>query len=109
MSSHFIWYELLTSDPDAAADFYGKVIGWQTQDSGQAGMDYRIFTMNDVPVCGLMKTPAEAAASGMPPVWFGYLSVPEVDACVAAAVAAGGESCMPAMDVPGATRPMPVQ
>ena len=23
-----IWYELLTSDVSAAADFYGKVIGW---------------------------------------------------------------------------------
>ena len=24
----FIWYELLTADPDAAAGFYGDAIGW---------------------------------------------------------------------------------
>ena len=37
----FIWYELLTSDADAAADFYGKVVGWTALDSGQPDMDYR--------------------------------------------------------------------
>ncbi len=26
--SHFIWYELITSDMDAAAEFYGAVVGW---------------------------------------------------------------------------------
>ncbi|WP_408021716.1 VOC family protein [Siccirubricoccus phaeus] len=25
----FIWYELLTSDPQAAEAFYGAVLGWQ--------------------------------------------------------------------------------
>jgi hypothetical protein len=29
----FIRYELLTTDLDAAADFYAKVIGWGTRDS----------------------------------------------------------------------------
>ena len=24
----FIWYELMTTDADAAASFYGRVIGW---------------------------------------------------------------------------------
>ena len=28
LQGDFIWYELLTSDADAAQDFYGKVIGW---------------------------------------------------------------------------------
>ena len=35
MTRHFIWYELLTSDPDAAAAFYGAVIGWTASDSHQ--------------------------------------------------------------------------
>jgi predicted enzyme related to lactoylglutathione lyase len=26
----FVWYELLTSDPDAAIPFYTKLIGWTT-------------------------------------------------------------------------------
>ena len=30
----FVWYELLTSDPDAAMDFYTQIIGWGTINSG---------------------------------------------------------------------------
>ena len=29
----FIWYELLTSDADAAARFYGAVVGWQAREA----------------------------------------------------------------------------
>lgn len=29
-----VWYELMTSDPDAAEAFYGRVIGWTTAPSG---------------------------------------------------------------------------
>ena len=32
----FIWHELVTTDPDAASDFYSKVLPWKTQDSGHA-------------------------------------------------------------------------
>ena len=28
----FVWYDLLTTDPDRAAEFYTKVAGWGTQD-----------------------------------------------------------------------------
>ena len=27
----FVWHELMTSNPDAAAAFYGKVIGWKAE------------------------------------------------------------------------------
>src|SRR3546814_13685412 len=35
----FIWYELMTPDPDAAATFYGSVVGWKIapQPSPEAG------------------------------------------------------------------------
>jgi predicted enzyme related to lactoylglutathione lyase len=104
MASSFIWYELLTSDPDAAAAFYGAVLGWTVNDSGQAGMDYRIITMRGIGVGGLMALPAEAAKTGMRATWLGYVSVADVDASVAGIVAAGGAVYMPAMDVPGVGR-----
>ena len=28
---HFLWHELLTSNPDGAIAFYPKVLGWGTQ------------------------------------------------------------------------------
>ena len=61
MTSSFIWYELLTSDPGAAASFYGAVLGWTASDSGQPGMDYRILSMQGVRVGGLMGLPPGAA------------------------------------------------
>jgi predicted enzyme related to lactoylglutathione lyase len=100
MTSSFIWYELLTTDPDAAARFYGTVIGWSASDSGQTGMDYRLFNMNGVAVGGLMAIPAGADKSGMRPFWVGYVSVADVDKSIASIVAAGGALHMPATDVP---------
>ena len=26
----FVWYDLMTTDPEGAAAFYGKVVGWGT-------------------------------------------------------------------------------
>lgn len=46
MTSSFIRYELLTTDPGAAARSYGAVMNWTASDFGQAGKDYRIVTMN---------------------------------------------------------------
>ncbi|MES1256766.1 MAG: VOC family protein [Acidobacteriota bacterium] len=104
MTSHFIWYELLTTDPDAAATFYGTVLGWAASGSGQAGMDYRTFTKDGVAVGGHMALSPGAVASGMPPCWLGYVSVADVDKSVAAVLAAGGAVYMPAMDIPNVGR-----
>jgi predicted enzyme related to lactoylglutathione lyase len=104
MASTLIWYELLTSDPDAAAAFYGAVLGWKVNATGEGPVDYRIITMNGVAVGGLMTLPAEAASAGMRPGWFGYINVADVDASVTRIVAAGGAVHMPAMDVPGIGR-----
>lgn len=104
MTSSFIWYELLTNDPDAALAFYHKVVGWQARDSGQPGMDYRILGIPGADIGGLMPIPAQARESGMRPHWYGYISVADVDACVAHVIAAGGEPWMPASDIPGVGR-----
>jgi hypothetical protein len=104
MASTFIWYELLTSDPDAAAAFYGAVLGWTANGSGQEGIDYRILNMHGVAVGGLMALPPGAAEAGMRPGWLGYLSVADVDRSVANIVAAGGAEQMPAMDIAGVGR-----
>lgn len=100
----FIWYELLTSDPDGAQSFYGEVAGWTVQDSGQAGMDYRILNAPDASIGGLMKLPGEAQAGGMKPAWIGYIGVDDVDETVAKLTDAGGAVHMPAQDISGVGR-----
>ena len=93
----FIWYELLTSNPDAAQDFYGPVLGWTFAGSGQTGMDYRIISMGPEGVGGIMKSPDGAP---MPPCWLGYIGVDDVDAKAAEIKAAGGGVHMEPQDIP---------
>lgn len=101
MASHFIWYELITSDLDAAIEFYGKVIGWDVRPGTTPGMDYRMIHAGDQPIGGMMQTPDGAA---MPPAWFGYVNVADVDAEIAAFEAHGGKVLWPANDLPGVGR-----
>lgn len=102
--ANFIWYELLTSDPDAAAAFYGEVVGWTipaTADPQAGSMDYRMIGRNDGGNAGgVMKITAEMARHGASPTWLGYLHAPDVDAAVAAIVAEGGKALMPPFDLP---------
>ena len=100
----FIWYELLTGDPDAAAAFYGDVVGWTAASAGQPGVDYRIFSAGGTPVAGHMKLPDGAESAGMRPGWLGYIGVDDVDSAVAAIETAGGRVHMPAMDMEGVGR-----
>ena len=102
--SQFVWYELLTSDPDAAASFYGAVVGWTVQPSGMPGMDYRMLQMGQTMVGGLMAIPAEAAAGGMRPAWLAYVTVPDVDEALEAITATGGGVRVPPTDIPGVGR-----
>jgi predicted enzyme related to lactoylglutathione lyase/AcrR family transcriptional regulator len=102
--SSFIWYELITSDLEAAARFYGDVAGWSMSAVGAPGRDYRQWSIGGETIGGAMALSAEAAANGMRPVWLGYLNVDDVDDSVARIVAAGGAAHMPAWDIPGVGR-----
>lgn len=97
---NFIWYELLTSDPNAASQFYSKVIGWDISGAGHGPVDYRHCAVAAVQVAGIMALPPGASDAGMPPCWLGYIAVDDVDAKVASITAAGGQVHMPAQDMP---------
>ena len=93
----------MTSNASKAADFYGAVLGWTARDSGQEGMDYRMWFSGDEGVGGMMEITPDMAVSGMEDGWLGYVDVADVDASVKTLVAAGGHSHM-AQDVPGVGR-----
>ncbi len=105
----FVWYELLTSDADAAGDFYGKVVGWTSTRSEMPDIDYRLLSSGDGSntkdgVGGYMTITPDMAAGGARPGWVGYVYVDDVDASVAQLTAAGGSVLMPAMDLDGVGR-----
>jgi hypothetical protein len=102
MASGFIWYELMTSDPDAAIPFYEKVVGWRAEVMTIPEMgDYRytILHAGERGVGGLAGIPGECGEE-MRPGWYGYVHVPDTDAAAAAVAAAGGAVLMPPDDIP---------
>ena len=99
----FVWHELMTSNPDAAAAFYGKVIGWKTQAWPQ-DPSYRTWMAGSVPVGGLMALPDQAKLAGSPPHWMTYVGVPDVDAAVRQAKGLGAQTHVAPKDIPGSGR-----
>lgn len=104
MSAPFVWYELMTSDTQAAQRFYSSVVGWHAQDSGMPGMQYTMFQVGEQAVGGMMALPPDAASAGGRPAWIGYVGVDDVDACVRRVQAAGGTQCHAPQDIPGVGR-----
>jgi hypothetical protein len=97
----FVWYELITPDPDAAEAFYGPMLGWSFTKTAHPGRDYRYFAVGDAGVGGIMQTPSEAP---MPPAWLGYVGVDDVDKMVESVEQGGGQVHMPAFDLEGIGR-----
>jgi predicted enzyme related to lactoylglutathione lyase len=98
----FVWYDLMTTDDKAAASFYGNVIGWSTQDSGQA-KPYTILSMGSAMVGGLMPIPPDAGP-GARPTWLGYIGVDDVDVYAEKVKAAGGAVHRAPEDIPNVGR-----
>jgi predicted enzyme related to lactoylglutathione lyase len=99
----FIWYELMTPDPDVATTFYGAVVGWKISAPSPMpdGKDYRGILRDDGgSEGGVLKLTADMQKHGALPVWLGYLHVTDVDAAVKAIEAEGGKTLMPRMDLP---------
>ncbi len=96
----FVWRELLTSDEALAKTFYGEAFGWQSKTMAMGEFDYTVFSANGVDVAGMMKLPMPE----IPPHWYGYVSVEDVDAAVARAEKAGGKVIVPARDIPNVGR-----
>ncbi|TIU45869.1 MAG: VOC family protein, partial [Mesorhizobium sp.] len=88
----FFWYELMTTDLDAAEAFYTAVVGWKAEPFDNAPGMPRYIVVNSAErgVGGLMTMPEEPAKRGMPPTWLGYIYTKDVDASTQALKDAGG-------------------
>jgi len=102
-NGRFVWYDLMTPNMAASAEFYTKVIGWQATDSGMTP-PYTILNMGPSMVGGIMGVPPEAAASGATPAWMGHIGVDNVDDYASRVTTAGGSVRRPPTDIPGVGR-----
>lgn len=100
----FLWYELMTTDIEAAKTFYTKVVGWGTRDASMTGMAYILFTVGEASVSGLMTLSEDAKKMGARPRWIGYVGVNDVDAAADRLKQLGGALHVPPTDVPNVGR-----
>jgi predicted enzyme related to lactoylglutathione lyase len=105
LQGRFLWYELQTTDIDAASAFYRKIIGWDSKPSEMvADMKYTIVSAGDNQVGGIMELPKELQAAKVPPHWMGYCGCDDVDQTVAKAKKLGATVHFGPHDIPNVGR-----
>ena len=94
------WQELLTSDPEAGAEFYRQLFGWEVKKEAMEGMDYYLFKRGDRNVGGMMQRPAQMPVSA----WGVYFEVADIDAAFDRLKQLGGTALTEIMPIPGTGR-----
>ena len=106
----FFWYELMTSDQDAAIDFYKKVVGYTAADFPNPPGEFR-YTILTAPgfapgpesgggVAGVMTLTEEMKAAGGQPGWIGVIGVGDADEATKRVTEAGGTVHKAPADIP---------
>ena len=95
------WHELMTSDYEAAFDFYSNLFGWEKTDAmdmGEAGI-YQMYGLasDGPPMGGIFNKPPEMPAAA----WLYYTSVKDVKRSVEQVKELGGQVLNGPMEVPG--------
>ncbi len=98
----FVWYDLATTDPEAAARFYQSVVGWRAEPVPE--MHYTILHAEDSRAGGLMELPPHLREAGVPPHWSGYIRTSDVDAMAGRVQGEGGQLKFGPEDIPGVGR-----
>jgi uncharacterized protein len=95
----FSWHELITTDYQAAFEFYRKLFRWETtgqHDMGSMGT-YHMFGQKGAAYGGMFNAP-DASSS---PMWVSYVRIPDVRAAATKIADAGGAVVVEPHEVPG--------
>ncbi len=91
----FVWHEHVSTNPEAAQEFYGQLLGWEFPVMSPAGEDYTLISSGGQMHGGFPPVPA-----GTPSHWVGNVQVESADAAVEQAAAGGGKVLVEPMDIP---------
>lgn len=95
----FIWFDLVTPDPQAAQAFYGKVLGWSFQPVADAS-DYTAIAADGRLIGGIFQ-PVAAQGAPVGTRWLGFVSVRDMRKAMAKLGGMGFTTVLPATQVPG--------
>ena len=105
LQGSWVWYELLTPDPEGAKAFYEAVVGWSMTTGAGDDNNYGFIANPDGGMTGgVMHLTDTMASTGARPGWLGYIGVDDVDASAASIAAAGGKILMAPFDIAMAGR-----
>jgi predicted enzyme related to lactoylglutathione lyase len=93
-SNTLCWNELMTSDIEAARDFYKGLFGWNLKISAE----YTEVHVGERPAGGMMQMPPDMR--GMPASWSPYFAVDDCDAMVAKAKSMGAQVYVSPTEIP---------
>ena len=89
----FCWFELGTTDQNAAKEFYTAVAGWSIADFPMGPNEvYTMFHLQGRNTGACYTLNAEMQANGVPPHWLLYVSVVNADETAAKVASAGANS-----------------
>lgn len=91
----FCWINMLTPEPDAAREFFGKLLRWEYDE--MPGMGH-LIKVGGRPVGGLFDLASPQTPPGTPPVIGAMVKVESADATAEKVVALGGKA-MPPFDI----------
>jgi predicted enzyme related to lactoylglutathione lyase len=104
-TGNFIWYEMMSPDPEGSKIFYDAVVGWNIWPAVQEYNGYRMIGRSDGKFAGgMMQLSDEMKQHGARPTWLGYIHVADVDQSVASIERAGGKAYMAPFDIPNVGR-----
>lgn len=92
-----VWFDLMSSDVDRAAEFYGSLFGWSTEEPSPDFGGYRNFQINGARVAGLM--PMAGSETEPTDVWAVYFRSDDAAATTESVAANGGTVIVPPMPV----------
>ena len=91
----FCWYDLMTSDVEAAKAFYTELIGWEIEIWEGGDTPYAMWKGPTGPLGGVMTLPQEAEKMGAPPHWMAYIATPDIETTSTKARELGGRILVP--------------
>ncbi len=95
-NNSFCWYGIVSTDADAAKEFYSATIGWQSMEHEfPNGETATMFAVAEFPRAHLRAPEGDETCR-----WSSYLRVEDVDASSEAAAANGGGITLPPTDIP---------
>jgi uncharacterized protein len=89
------WIDIGVPDIAAAADFYGRLFGWEAPEGTEETGFYRNATLRGSAVAGI----GPQQAPDLPPYWTTYVNVDRADDVATKVAAAGGATIVAPMDV----------